>query len=132
MEMFLRMSFFLLAIVCLPLRAQDEIPDLSPYAGTYEGLVLNGPGLEPITTILRLASGGRLVGEYVINSAEGDKPGTVSNVYLEAPGTLTLEWTDKDGEGFARLEFASDYRSFNGGWGTYDTEADNPWNGRRQ
>ncbi len=132
MKLLLSLFSLLLLLAALPARAQEEIPDLSPYAGTYQGLVLNGGGLEPITTTLRLASGGRLVGDYVIDSVEGEKPGTISNVYLEGPGTLTLEWTDKDGEGFARLVFASDYRSFDGGWGTYDIEADNPWTGSKR
>lgn len=125
-------TLFLL-LVSVPARAQD-VPDLSPFVGIYEGLVLNGAGLEPITTTLRMGSGGRLVGDYVIMSrAEGEKPGTISNVFLEAPGIVTLEWTDKDGEGFARLEFAADYRSFVGGWSTYeDSEANNPWSGERQ
>lgn len=128
----LRLSLSLGVFACLSCLAQ-EAPDLAPFAGTYSGLVLNGAELEPITTTLRLAAGGRLTGEYVIDDdEEGVKPGTVSNFYLEAPGVLTLEWTDKDGEGHARLEFTDDYRRFEGFWGTHETAAVNPWNGTRQ
>ncbi len=132
--MSLRVPLALLAlVVCLSCHAQEEIPDLAPFAGTYQGVVLNGYQLEPITTTFRLAAGGRLTGEYLIeDSEEGSKPGSLSNVYLEAPGTLTLEWTDKDGEGYARLVFSSDYRRFDGFWGTPDSEADNPWTGTRE
>jgi hypothetical protein len=129
----MRLSLALLCMSLSVLCAAQDPPDLSRFTGTYYGYVLNGAQMEPITTILRLASGGRLTGEYVIDDAEeGEKRGTVSNFQLEAADTLVLEWTDRDGEGYARLIFTSDLRRFNGGWGTHDTEADNPWNGTRQ
>ncbi len=123
----------LLLVASLSARAQDDVPDLSAYAGRYEGFVLNGGDMEPITTTLRVVGEGRLVGDYLIrDDEEGDKPGNISNVFLDAPGLLTLQWTDKDGEGFAELQFTDDFRSFDGGWGTFDTPPTNPWNGRKR
>ena len=106
-------------------------PELEAIVGTYRGEALNGSNLDPVTTTFRLASGGRLVGEYVIEDELGTFNGTISNAFFEN-GTLFIEWTDRDGEGYAELTFSSDFRRFDGFWGSLDSENQNPWNGRRE
>src|SRR5690606_16414637 len=68
-------------------------PELEAIAGTYHGEALNGSDLDPVTTTFRLSSGGRLVGEYVIEDELGTFNGTISNAFFEN-GTLFIEWTD--------------------------------------
>src|SRR5690606_34900820 len=102
------------SMLSLPLHAQVP-PELDAVVGTYRGQALNGATLDPVTTTFRFASGGRLVGEYVIDDEAGTFHGTISNAYYDN-GTLSVEWTDRDGEGFAELTFSSDFRRFDGFW----------------
>jgi hypothetical protein len=106
-------------------------PELEAIVGVYRGEALNGSDLDPVTTTFRLGSGGRLVGEYVIEDELGTFHGTISNAYFEN-GTLYVEWTDRDGEGYAELGFSNDFRSFDGFWGSLDSQNENPWTGVRQ
>lgn len=106
-------------------------PELEAIVGTYHGQALNGSSLDPVTTTFRLGSGGRLVGEYVIEDELGTFNGTISNAFFEN-GTLFVEWTDRDGEGYAELTFSSDFRRFDGFWASLDSENQNPWTGRRE
>lgn len=118
-------------LLCATLAHAQIPPELEAIAGTYRGEALNGADLDPVTTIFRLAPGGRLVGEYEIEDELGTFQGTISNAYF-ANGTLFIEWTDRDGEGYAELTFSSDFRSFDGFWGSLDSANENPWNGVRQ
>ncbi|HEY0963568.1 MAG TPA: hypothetical protein VGE69_14550 [Pseudomonadales bacterium] len=106
-------------------------PELEAIAGVYHGEALNGADLDPVTTTFRLASGGRLVGEYVIDDELGTFHGTISNAFFE-DGVLFVEWTDRDGEGYAELTFSSDFRRFDGFWGALDSDNENPWTGIRE
>lgn len=109
-----------------------QIPaELEAIAGVYHGEALNGADLDPVTTTFRLGTGGRLVGEYVIDDELGTFHGTISNAFFE-DGVLFIEWTDRDGEGYAELAFSSDFRRFDGFWGSLDSENENPWNGVRE
>ena len=121
-----------LLLACLPLQAQEPPAEFAAIVGTYQGEALNGGDLDPVTTTFRLASGGRLTGTYVIQDEDrGAFEGTISNAFYE-DGVLAVEWTDRDGEGFAELTFSSDFRRFDGFWRSLDSPSENPWNGVRQ
>lgn len=126
-----RVFCVLLLMFSLPLRAQDAPPDLAAIVGTYHGQALNGGGLAPVTTIFRLAAGNRLVGEYTVSDARGTFHGTISNAFFE-DGKLTVEWTDRDGEGYAEFAFSADFRSFEGTWASYDSPNGSPWSGVKE
>lgn len=128
----MRTLFLSLLLLSIPCLAQDEGIAPPPIAGTYHGQAQNGLALEPVTTTFRIASGGRLAGEYVVGSGSGSFPGTISSTTFEDPYTLSVEWTDRDGEGWAQFEFAPDYNSFTGFWGIYGSEQTHPWTGTRQ
>lgn len=122
---------YLFSLLLLPgLPAQAQPPDLVAIAGTYRGEALNGGDLDPVTTTFRL-TGGRLTGEYVVDDEAGTFQGTISNAFFE-DGVLRVEWTDRDGEGYAELSFSSDFRSFEGFWGSYDSPNESPWTGEKQ
>ncbi len=112
------------------LHAQDVPADLAAIAGTYRGEALNGGSLDPVTTVFRL-TGRRLTGEYTIEDETGTFHGTISNAFFE-DGTLRIEWTDRDGEGYAELDFSPDFRRFDGFWASYDNPDGAPWNGVKQ
>ena len=112
------------------LLAQDLPPDIAAIVGTYRGQAFNGGDLDPVTTTFRIASG-RLTGSYVIEDELNTFEGTISNAFFE-DGVLRIEWTDRDGEGYAELTFSSDFRRFDGFWGSLDSAGENPWNGVKQ
>ena len=128
----MRTFFLSLLLLSVPCLAQDAPATPPPIAGTYHGQAQNGPGLEPVTTTFRFVGGGRLAGEYMVGNGAGSFPGTISSTIFEDAHTLSVEWTDRDGEGWAQFEFASDYHSFTGIWGTYGSEQKHPWTGPRQ
>lgn len=128
---FVRLLKALPLLLCAAFAHAQMPPEFEVIAGTYRGEALNGSDLDPVTTIFRLGSGCRLVGEYEIEDELGTFQGTISNAYFEN-GTLYIEWTDRDGEGYAELTFSSDFRSFDGFWGSLDSPNRNPWNGVRQ
>jgi hypothetical protein len=131
MQSTLRPVLILFALLGTTLMHAQIPPELEAITGVYRGEALNGADLDPVTTTFRLGSGGRLVGEYVIEDELGTFHGTISNAYFEN-GTLYIEWTDRDGEGYAELGFSSDFRRFDGFWGSLDSANENPWNGRRE
>lgn len=126
-----RIFCVLVLLLSLPLHAQEAPPDLAAIVGTYHGEALNGGGLAPVTTIFRLAAGNRLVGEYTVSDARGTFHGTISNAFFE-DGKLTVEWTDRDGEGYAEFTFSADFRSFEGIWASYDSPNGSPWSGVKE
>jgi hypothetical protein len=126
----LRIFHFLLLLASLPLRAQEPPPDLAAIVGTYRGEALNGGSLDPVTTVFRF-NGGRLTGEYTIDDEAGTFHGTISNAFFE-DGKLRIEWTDRDGEGYAELDFSPDFRSFDGFWASYDSPNGAPWTGVKE
>ncbi|MEY4642943.1 MAG: hypothetical protein RLZZ227_2937 [Pseudomonadota bacterium] len=130
--LFLRPLFALLiSMLCLSSAAQEQ-PDWSQLVGTYEGQVLNGGDFDPVTTTFRVAAGGRLTGQYVAIDESETVRGTLSNARFDEDGGLVLEWTDRYGEGYARLVFAADFSSFDGFWTSLDSEQEFPWNGTRR
>lgn len=129
--MFVRNLQLVLLLACGTSQAQDVPRDLEAIVGTYRGEALNGGDMDPVTTTFRI-SGGRLTGGYVVEDEGGSRfEGTISNAFFE-DGVLQVEWTDRDGEGFAELTFSSDFRRFEGFWGSLDTPNENPWNGVKQ
>ena len=119
----------ILSLASLPVLAAEN-----PYtqlAGSYHGEVYNGSDLDPVVTTFVLAPSGRLAGEYVVGEENGEYSGHLSNVVFEDAHTITLEWTDKFGEGFAVMEFADDFKSFAGEWSGKDGANPLPWNGKK-
>ena len=106
----------------------------NPYArlaGVYTGEVYNGADLDPVTTTFTLERSGRLVGEYQVDEENGAYSGSLSNIVFEDANTITMEWTDQFGEGFAVMEFADDFKSFAGEWSSKESTNALPWNGRK-
>lgn len=106
--------------------------DAARIAGVFVGQVLNGGDLDPVTTIFSISRDGRLVGEYRADDVSGIVEGRVSNPIFEDAYTVSMEWTDKHGEGYAQFVFSADYSSFDGYWGNHDSAALHPWTGVRQ
>lgn len=127
-----RICFVFSLLIALSAQAQDRLPpDLAAIVGTYKGEAANGGVLVPVTTTFRIASGGRLTGSYFVDDARGNFEGTISNAFFE-DGTLRLEWTDRDGEGYAEFNFSPDFRRFDGFWTSYDSQTEAPWTGVKQ
>ncbi len=106
----------------------------NPYAqlaGTYRGEVYNGADLDPVVTTFTLERSGRLVGNYVVGEENGEYSGSLSNIVFDDTHSITLEWTDKFGEGFAVMEFSQDFSSFAGEWSGKDGSNPLPWNGKK-
>lgn len=106
--------------------------DAARIAGVFHGQVLNGGDFDPVTTTFSISSDGRLVGEYSAADETGIVQGRVSNPVFEDAYTVSMEWTDKYGEGYAQFVFSADYSSFDGYWGDHDSESMHPWSGVRE
>lgn len=112
-----------------PLLAAEDYQQL---AGTYIGEVFNGADLDSVTTTFSFDNNGRLSGRYTVDEENGVYSGRLSNFSFEGPRTISMEWTDKFGEGFATMEFSRDFTSFTGAWGSLDSDNMLPWNGKKQ
>jgi hypothetical protein len=122
----------LISILCLA--AAGTFAADNPYAqlaGVYNGEVYNGADLDPVVTTFRLERSGRLVGEYRVEEENGAYSGSLSNIVFEDANTITMEWTDQFGEGFAVMEFADDFASFAGEWSSKESPNALPWNGKK-
>lgn len=104
--------------------------DIKRFLGTYEGKVQNGAGLESVVTVFKSSREGALTGSYTVTNPERTFKGTISSIMFEGPRTISMEWTDKDGEGQATMEFSSDYQSFVGEW-IGNRGGRGEWNGRK-
>ncbi|MES2603382.1 MAG: hypothetical protein V4603_00495 [Pseudomonadota bacterium] len=100
--------------------------------GVYVGEAFNGGDLDEVITTFKFDYSGRLTGEYSVDEETGPYRGRLSNFSFEGPREITMEWTDKFGEGFARMEFSADYQSFTGEW--TDNKGSNPlpWSGKKR
>jgi hypothetical protein len=126
-----RLSVLLLlaaATAALPLAAAE---DPKAIAGTYTGEVFNGNDMDAVTTTFSFDNSGRLVGKYEVDEENGKYRGRLSNFMFEGPRTISMEWTDKFGEGFATMEFTQGFRSFTGAWTTKAGTDSLPWSGKK-
>ncbi|MES2625644.1 MAG: hypothetical protein V4628_10220 [Pseudomonadota bacterium] len=121
-------SCILLFAATISYAAENPYADL---AGSFEGEVYNGADLDPVVTKFTLEPSGRLTGEYTVSEENGAYSGRLSNIVFEDTHTITLEWTDQFGEGFAVMEFSSDFTSFAGEWSGKDGANPLPWNGKK-
>ena len=113
--------------------AFSAVPDaVAAIAGNYTGYAYNGMNLDPVTTVLAFDENGRFVGRYKVDDENRPFEGTLSGLIQEGDRSFSMEWTDRDGEGFVYMEFSVDYSSFSGFWTDTDGEDQFPWNGRRQ
>jgi hypothetical protein len=99
--------------------------------GTYTGEVFNGSDMDPVVTTFVLQPSGRLTGSYEVDEENGAYSGTLSNILFEDARTISMEWTDKFGEGLAVMEFSGDFSSFVGEWTNKDGENPLPWRGHK-
>lgn len=108
--------------------AQGNYPKI---VGTFYGEVYNGSDLDPAVTTFILQPSGRIIGEYSVDEENGKYHGSISNIIFNAERTVSFEWTDKFGEGYAIVEFSSDFNRFSGHWSDRENENANPWYGVR-
>ena len=109
--------------------AQDN--NLKNLIGTFVGQAFNGDGLYPVTTTFTMEIGNRLTGSYELAGQNTRFHGHLSNIIFEGPRTISMQWTDKDGEGFATMEFTPDFKSFTGGWTDKLGSSPLPWTGKK-
>ncbi len=131
----LYLSFVFIATLALSLASMASAAEddtIKNLIGTYEGKAANGGGLYPVTTTFTMAIGNRLSGSYEVHGEDMTFRGHLSNVMFEGPRTLSMQWTDKDGEGFVTMEFSSDFKSFTGGWTDKRSSDPMPWTGKKQ
>lgn len=120
-------------ILLSPAVLAATVPDsIAAIAGNYVGTAYNGGDLDPVATVLAFDDQGRFTGSYRIDDEAGSFEGNLSGLVPEGDRTFSLEWTDRDGEGFLLLEFSEDYSSFSGVWTDTDGQIQRPYNGRRQ
>lgn len=111
--------------------AAEVALDYARVVGTWSGRVENGDGLHTVTTTFTLLSGGRLRGEYRLENVSDPLRGFMTGALPMGGRQVSFEWQDRDGEGFAVLEFAPDYSNFSGGWGVYDSQRLHLWIGEK-
>jgi hypothetical protein len=111
------------------IRAAENPYSLLP--GTYTGEVFNGNDMDPVVTTFTLEPSGRLTGTYEVDEENGAYMGTLSNILFDDVRTISMEWTDKFGEGLAVMEFTGDFSSFVGEWTNKDGENPLPWRGSK-
>jgi len=113
--------------------AMGAVPDsVAAIAGTYAGRAYNGNTLDPVITVFSFDSEGRFSGSYRIEDEQGSFEGRLSGLFQEGDRRFSMEWTDRDGEGFLYIEFTPDYSGFDGVWTNTNGYSELPWNGRRQ
>lgn len=126
---------FVVALSCLlpllPLKAAEPV-SLHQLPGTFHGEVFNGTDLDPVVTSFTLDRNGRLSGNYTVDEENGAYSGMLSSIVFEDTHTISMAWTDKFGEGYAVLEFSSDFSSFSGEWTDVDGAGGLPWTGQRR
>jgi hypothetical protein len=127
------LTTLLLLLASLPGAALAAEIGPEALAGLYRGEVFNNVDMDAVTTTFRFEADGRLTGTYEVDEEEGAFKGRISNVRFEGPYTISFEWTDKFGEGFATVEFARDFASFTGEWtDKLGQTGGQPWTGRKQ
>lgn len=126
-----RLCLLVLSLVAIvPLNAAEP-ESLRRVAGTFHGEVFNGTDLDPVVTSFSVDGNGRLSGNYTVDEENGAYSGILTSIVFEDARTLSMAWTDKFGEGYAVLEFSSDFASFSGEWTNLDGAGGLPWTGRR-
>ena len=128
----MRYYFFVVLLIPLVVNATPVPDSIAPIAGRYTGTVYNGNDLDPVVTVLAFDDQGRFAGSYRIDDENGSFEGTLSGLVQEGERSYSLEWTDRDGEGFLMLEFNNDYSSFTGAWTDTDGQYPRPYTGKRQ
>lgn len=104
---------------------------LSDAIGTWRGPVLNGPGLEDMTTIFFLGSDGNLVGTYHIEDAV-PFDGTLTDFRAAGDCAGDFRWHDRNGSGTVHIRFQPELGRFVGRWGVDRPVQDNVFNGNRR
>jgi len=119
----------LLLLAATPLTHAADDP--KAIAGTYSGEVFNGNDMDAVITTFIFDNSGRLTGTYEVDEENGKYSGRLSNFMFEGPRTISMEWTDKFGEGYATMEFTLGFYSFTGEWGNKQSPEALPWVGEK-
>ena len=119
----------LLLLAATPLTNAADDP--KAIAGTYTGEVFNGNDMDAVITTFSFDNSGRLTGTYEVDEENGKYSGRLSNFMFEGPRTITMEWTDKFGEGYATMDLTQGFRSFTGEWGSKQSPEALPWVGEK-
>jgi len=128
----IRVTVLLLAGAGVPaLHALAQSDCYSDVVGTWRGPVLNGLGIEDMTTSFSIGSDGRLAGTYHI---EDDVPldGTLTNFRETGPCSGEFRWRDRDGSGTVRILFQPQLGRFVGRWGLDPAAPSNVFDGYRR
>jgi hypothetical protein len=102
----------------------------SEAVGTWRGPVLNGLGIQDMTTSFSLDTDGRLVGRYHIQDAV-PLDGTLTDFRETEPCSGDFIWHDRDGSGTVHVRFQPELGRFLGRWGLDGPMPGNVFNGYR-
>lgn len=125
-------GFLLFAVTTVFAANKSDKPafDIEQILGSYRGQALNGNGMQVVDTNFLVGREGQLVGGYELHGPDKSFKGHLSNGIFETDRKISMEWTDKDGEGIAVFEFSRDYETFTGQW-TDNKGGSGPWNGKK-
>src|SRR5579864_2575754 len=88
----------------------------SDAVGIWRGPVLNGLGIENMTTSFSLGTDGRLVGKYHVEDGVS-LDGTLTDFRETGPCSGEFSWRDRDGSGTVHIRFEPQLGRFVGRWG---------------
>jgi len=98
--------------------------------GIWRGPVLNGSGIEIMTTSFSLDTEGRLAGWYHIEDTV-PLDGTLTDFRQAGHCAAEFVWQDRDGSGTVHIDFQPELGRFLGRWGLDRPAPDNVFNGYR-
>ena len=99
--------------------------------GIWRGPVVNGSGVQDMTTSFSLSTDGRLVGRYHIEDTV-PLDGTLTDFRETGPCSGRFRWRDRDGSGTVQIRFQPELGRFLGRWGVDRPVQDNVFDGYRR
>ena len=103
----------------------------SDVVGIWRGPVLNGMGIQDMTTSFAIGADGTLVGWYHIEDAL-PVDGTLSEFRETGPCSGDFHWHDRDGSGTVHIKFQPELGRFLGRWGLDRSVPGNLFDGYRR
>ena len=103
----------------------------SDSVGIWRGPVVNGSGVQDMTTSFSLSTDGRLVGRYHIEDTV-PLDGTLTDFRETGPCSGRFRWRDRDGSGTVQIRFQPELGRFLGRWGVDRPVQDNVFDGYRR
>jgi hypothetical protein len=127
-----RYAVLLLAAVGTPAHHAVAIDACySDAVGEWRGPVLNGLGIEDMTTSFALGTDGMLIGRYRIEDTV-PLDGTLTDFRETGPCAGDFRWSDRDGSGTVHISFQPENGRFLGRWGSDRPMPGNVFNGYRR